>query len=63
MAGSKDHTEVSINNIIKPTIEELLVADQLCFENFIKQEEEKEHIEVSISNIIKPTLEKLLVDN
>lgn len=63
MAGSKDHTEVCISKIIKPTIKELLVADQQCFENFIKQEEEKDHTKVFISNIIKPTLEEILVDN
>jgi hypothetical protein len=35
MASSKDHTEVSISNIIKPTLEELSVDDQQRFENFM----------------------------
>jgi hypothetical protein len=32
MAGSKDSSEVSTNNIIKPTWETLLAEEQLLFE-------------------------------
>jgi hypothetical protein len=41
MAGSKDHTEVSTSNIIKPTLEELFVNDQQRFEDIMKQNEKE----------------------
>jgi hypothetical protein len=41
MAGSKHRTEVSINNIIKPTMEELSAGDQQGFEDFMNQDEEE----------------------
>jgi hypothetical protein len=45
MAGSKDQTEVSPSNIIKPTLESLSVEDQRRFENYIKQRQAQEHEE------------------
>jgi hypothetical protein len=46
MVGSKDDTEVSPSNIIKPTLESLSVEDQWRFENYIKQRQAQEHEEV-----------------
>jgi hypothetical protein len=37
MADSKDHSDVSLSNIIKPTIETLSTDDQRDFEEHIEQ--------------------------
>jgi hypothetical protein len=41
MAGSKDHTDVSITNIIRTTMEALSVDDQQPFDDLIKCKEEE----------------------
>jgi hypothetical protein len=41
MVGSKDHTDVSATNIIKPTLEALLTDDQQPFDGAVKCKEEE----------------------
>jgi hypothetical protein len=42
MVGSKDHTNVSTTNIIKPTMASLSADDQHHFDDLTKREEEEE---------------------
>jgi hypothetical protein len=41
MIGSKDHTDVSTTNIIKPTLEALLADDQQPFDDLVRRKEEE----------------------
>jgi hypothetical protein len=41
MVGSKDHTDVSATNIIKPTLEALLGDDQYPFDDLVRHKEEE----------------------
>jgi hypothetical protein len=41
MAGSKDHTKISTNNIIKPAMEALPADDQRPFEDLIMRDEKE----------------------
>jgi excinuclease UvrABC ATPase subunit len=41
MTGSKDHTDVSTTNIIKPTMEALPADDQQPFDDLIRREKEE----------------------
>jgi cytidylate kinase len=41
MAGSKDHTDVSTTNIIKPSMEALLTNNQQPFDDLIRREEDE----------------------
>jgi hypothetical protein len=41
MAGSKDHTDISPDNILKPTIESLTVDEQQQYEDYMRQAKEK----------------------
>jgi hypothetical protein len=41
MAGSKDHTDISPNNFLKPAVESLTVEGQQHYEDYIRQAKEK----------------------
>jgi hypothetical protein len=41
MAGSKDHTDISPDNILKPTIESLTADEQQQYEDYMRQAKEK----------------------
>jgi hypothetical protein len=41
MIGSKDHTDVSTTNIIKPTLEALQADDQQPFDDLVRRKEEE----------------------
>jgi hypothetical protein len=47
MAGSKDHTDISPNNILKLTVESLTTDGQQQYEDYMCQAKEKtwEHLE------------------
>jgi hypothetical protein len=41
MAGSKDHTNISLDNILKPTIESLTAEGQQQYGDYMRQAKEK----------------------
>jgi hypothetical protein len=41
MVGSKDHTDVSLSNIMKPTLESLSAEDQQRFEEYVRRKKEE----------------------
>jgi hypothetical protein len=41
MFGSKDHTDISPNNILKPTVESLTAEGQQQYEDYMRQAKEK----------------------
>ena len=41
MAGSKDHTDISPDNILKPTVESLTDDEQQQYEDYMGQAKEK----------------------
>jgi hypothetical protein len=41
MVGSKDHTDISATNIIKPTLEAFPADDQQPFDDLMRREEEE----------------------
>jgi hypothetical protein len=41
MAGSKDHTDISPDNILKPTVESLTANEQQPYEDYMRQAKEK----------------------
>jgi hypothetical protein len=41
MAGSKDHTDISSDTIIKPTVESLMTDEQHQYEDYMCQAKEK----------------------
>jgi hypothetical protein len=41
MAGSKDHTDISQDNILKPAVESLTVDEQQQYEDYMRQAKEK----------------------
>jgi hypothetical protein len=41
MAGSKDHTDISLDNILKPAVESLTVEGQQHYEDYMRQTKEK----------------------
>jgi hypothetical protein len=41
MAGSKDHTDISPDNILKPAIESLMTDEQHQYEDYMRQAKEK----------------------
>jgi hypothetical protein len=41
MAGSKDHTNISPDNILKPAVESLMAEGQQHYEDYMRQAEEK----------------------
>jgi hypothetical protein len=41
MAGSKDHTDISLDNILKPTVESLTTDEQQQYEDYMCQAKEK----------------------
>jgi hypothetical protein len=41
MAGSKDHTDISRDNILKPAVESLTVDEQQQYEDYMRQAKEK----------------------
>jgi hypothetical protein len=41
MADSKDHTNISPDNILKPTVESLTVDEQQQYEDYMRQAKEK----------------------
>jgi hypothetical protein len=41
MAGSKDHTDISPNNILKPNVESLTTDEQQQYEDYMRQAKEK----------------------
>jgi hypothetical protein len=41
MVGSKDHTGISLDNILKPTVESLTVDEQQQYEDYMRQAKEK----------------------
>ena len=45
MASSKDHTKVSLSNIMKLTLESMSTEDQQQFEDYIKQRQAQEREE------------------
>jgi hypothetical protein len=41
MAGSKDHIDISPDNILKPTVESLTAHEQQQYEDYMRQAKEK----------------------
>jgi hypothetical protein len=41
MVGSKDHTDISPDNILKPSVESLTVDEQQQYEDYMRQAKEK----------------------
>jgi hypothetical protein len=41
MVGSKDHIDVSLSNIMKPTLESLSAEDQQRFEEYVRRKKEE----------------------
>jgi hypothetical protein len=41
MAGSKDHTDISPDNILKPAVESLTADEQQQYEDYMRQANEK----------------------
>jgi hypothetical protein len=41
MIGSKDHTDISPDNILKPTVESLTTDEQQQYEDYMRQTKEK----------------------
>jgi hypothetical protein len=41
MNGSKYHTDISLDNIIKPVVESLMADEQQQYENYMRQAKEK----------------------
>jgi DNA-binding transcriptional regulator YbjK len=41
MAGSKDHTDISPDNILKPAVESLTTDEQQQYEDYMSQAKEK----------------------
>jgi hypothetical protein len=41
MAGSKDHIDISPDNILKPVVESLTVEGQQYYEDYMRQAKEK----------------------
>jgi hypothetical protein len=41
MAGSKDHTDISPDNILKMTVENLMTDEQQQFEDYMRQAKDK----------------------
>ena len=41
MAGSKDHTDISPDNILKPAVESLTADEQQQYEDYMRQAKEK----------------------
>jgi hypothetical protein len=41
MAGSKDHTDISSDNILKPGVESLTADEQQQYEDYMRHEKEK----------------------
>jgi hypothetical protein len=41
MVGSKDHTDISQDNILKPAIESLATDEQQQYEDYMRQAKEK----------------------
>jgi hypothetical protein len=41
MAGSKDHTDISSDNILKTAVENLTVDEQQQYEDYMRQAKEK----------------------
>jgi hypothetical protein len=41
MAGSKDHTDISSDNILKPTVESLTTEGQQHYKDYMRQAKEK----------------------
>jgi hypothetical protein len=41
MAGSKDHTDISPDNILKPAVESLTADEQQQYEDYKRQAKEK----------------------
>jgi hypothetical protein len=41
MAGSKDHTDISPDNILKPTVESLTANEQQPYEDYMRQAKKK----------------------
>jgi hypothetical protein len=41
MVGSKDHTDISLDNILKPTVESLTADKQQQYEDYMCQAKEK----------------------
>jgi hypothetical protein len=41
MVGSKDHTDISLDNILKPVVESLTVDEQQQYEDYMRQAKEK----------------------
>jgi hypothetical protein len=40
MAGSKDHTDIYIDNIVRSVVESLLADEQRWYENYMRQAKE-----------------------
>jgi hypothetical protein len=40
-AGSKDHTDISLDNILKPTVESLTADEQHQYKDYMRQAKEK----------------------
>jgi hypothetical protein len=41
LVGSKDHTDISLDNILKPVVESLTTERQQQYEDYIRQAKEK----------------------
>jgi hypothetical protein len=41
MAGSKDHTDISPDNILKSVVESLTINEQQQYEDYMRQAKEK----------------------
>jgi hypothetical protein len=41
MASSKDHTNVSPDNILKPAVESLMIDEQQQYKHYMRQAKEK----------------------
>jgi hypothetical protein len=41
MVGSKDHTDISLDNILKPAVESLTTEGQQHYEDYMRQAKEK----------------------
>jgi hypothetical protein len=41
MAGSKDHTDISPDNIMKPAVESLMADEQQQYKDYMRQAKEK----------------------
>jgi hypothetical protein len=41
MAGSKDHTDISPDNILKPSFESMTINEQQQYEDYMRQAKDK----------------------